>query len=73
MGLPKYLKECLKGYKVGLDFREQEVLLDPYAIGYVVDGDKTTFRITTIENEVVEYFTKYASENDYNNKRKRRH
>lgn len=64
LGLPKYLKECLKGYKVGLDFREQEVLLEPYAIGYWLgDGDKTTFRITTIENEVVEYFTKYASEN----------
>ena len=64
LGLPKYLKECLKGYKVGLDFREQDVSLDPYAIGYWLgDGDSKTFKITTIENEVVEYFTKYASEN----------
>ena len=64
LGLPKYLKECLKGYKVGLNFREQEVSLDPYAIGYWLgDGNEKTFRITTIENEVVEYFTKYASEN----------
>lgn len=62
--LPKYLKECLKGYKVGLDFREQEVSLDPYAIGYWLgDGDKTTFSITTIDNEVIDYFIEYASEN----------
>lgn len=64
LGLPKYLKECLKGYKVGLNFREQAVSLDPYAIGYWLGGgNKNTFRITTIENEVVEYFTKYAVEN----------
>mgnify|MGYP003975700291 FL=1 len=62
--LPKYLKECLKGYKVGLDFREQEVSLEPYALGYWLgDGDKTTFRITTIEKEVVDYFNEYSKKN----------
>jgi hypothetical protein len=62
--LPKYLKDCLKGYKVGLEFEEEEVSLDPYALGYWLgDGDKTTFRITTIEKEVIEYFNKYAKEN----------
>jgi uncharacterized protein YlzI (FlbEa/FlbD family) len=65
--LPKYLKECLKGYKVGLDFREQEVSLEPYALGYWLgDGDKTTFRITTIEKEVVDYFNEYSKKMDYN-------
>ena len=34
LSLPKYLKECLKGYKVGIDFREQELDLEPYALGY---------------------------------------
>jgi hypothetical protein len=61
LSLPKYLKGCLKGYKVGLYFREQDVSLEPYALGYWLgDGDKTTFRLTTIEKEVIEYFTEYA-------------
>ena len=64
LALPKYLKGCLKGYKVGLDFEEKEVSLDPYALGYWLgDGDKTTFRITTLEKEVIEYFNNYAKEN----------
>ena len=63
LSLPTYLKECLKGYKVGLDFSEKEVDLDPYALGYWLgDGTSSTFRITTIEPEVIEYFKKYAGE-----------
>jgi ATP-dependent Lon protease len=62
LGLPKYLKECLKGYKVGLNFREQDVSLDPYAIGYWLgDGHSIGSSITTIEKEVVDYFTEYSN------------
>ena len=65
LSLPKYLQECLKGYKVGLDFVEKELDLDPYALGYWLgDGDSATFRITTIEKEIVEYFKEYALSND---------
>ena len=65
LSLPKYLQECLKGYKVGLDFREQEIDLEPYALGYWLgDGSSQTFRITTIDKEVVDYFREYASNNN---------
>ena len=60
--LPKYLKECLKGYKVRLDYREQEVSLNPYAIGYWL-GDRYSNNsvITTSDNEVIDYFTEYSN------------
>jgi len=62
LSIPKYLQDCLKGYKVGLSFDDQTVSLEPYALGYWLgDGDKTTFRITTNEKEVIEYFTQYAT------------
>tara|TARA_R110002073_G_scaffold330784_1_gene514882 strand:+ start:9412 stop:13749 length:4338 start_codon:yes stop_codon:yes gene_type:complete len=60
--LPKYLQECLKGYKVGLDFSEKELDLEPYALGYWLgDGNSNTTIITTAEHEVVEYFNEYAN------------
>ena len=65
LSLPKYLQECLKGYKVGIDFAEKELDLEPYALGYWLgDGNSNTFRITTIEKEVVDYFKEYASNNN---------
>ena len=64
LSLPKYLQECLKGYKVGLDFEEKELDLDPYALGYWLgDGHSSTFAITTIEKSIVDYFKEYAFTN----------
>ena len=41
LNLPKYLKDCLKGYKVGVDFHENEVSIEPYALGcWLGDGSK---------------------------------
>jgi ATP-dependent Lon protease len=61
LSLPKYLKECLKGYKVGLDFVEKELDLEPYALGYWLgDGSSHRAEITTIEKEVVDYFKEYV-------------
>lgn len=61
LSLPKYMQECLKGYKVGLDFPEKELDLEPYALGYWLgDGNSNTTIITTAEKEVVEYFKEYA-------------
>ena len=62
--LPPSLKECLKGYKVGIDFVEQNVDMEPYALGYWLgDGHKSSFKITTIDPEVIEYYNKYAKQN----------
>merc|ERR1711990_1248199 len=61
LSLPKYLQECLKGYKVSLDFVKKELDLQPYALGYWLgNGDSSTLRITTIEKEIVDYFKEYA-------------
>jgi hypothetical protein len=61
LSLPKYLQECLKGYKVSLDLEEKKLDLEPYALGYWLgNGDSSTLRITTIEKEIVDYFKEYA-------------
>jgi ATP-dependent Lon protease len=64
LSLPKYLQESLKGYKVGIDFIEKGVDLDPYALGYWLgDGTASCFQITTIDKEVVDYFKEYVLKN----------
>ena len=63
LSLPASLKDCLKGYKVGINFVEKQLDMDPYALGYWLgNGDKSTFRITTIDPEIVEYYSKYAQQ-----------
>ena len=57
LSLPKYIKECLKGYKVGLDFDEKSVELEPYALGcWLGDGNSKSFSITSIDEPIIKYF-----------------
>ena len=63
LNLPEYLKDCLKGYKVGLDFVEKKTIIDPYILGYYlgnINTGKHIFRVTTIYKELVNYFRDYA-------------
>jgi len=61
--LPKYVRHDLKGYKVGVEFPEKEVDLEPYALGYWLgDGTSAEAQITTQEEVVVEYFQKYIKQ-----------
>lgn len=63
LSLPIYLKECLKGYRVGVDFPKSKVELDPYILGYWLgDGTSSGPEITTIEPSVLEYFSYYCEE-----------
>ena len=56
LSLPKYIKECLKGYKVGLDFDEKYVELEPYALGcWLGDGNSKSFSITSIDEPIIRY------------------
>jgi ATP-dependent Lon protease len=65
--LPKYLKSFLKGYKVPLNFRKEDVLLEPYAIGYWL-GNKNniSFKIKIYEDKIMEYFKNYTKCNNTN-------
>lgn len=53
----KSLQKDLKGYKVGVDFDYQPIFFDPYMLGYWLgDGSSDSSRITTQEDEVIDYF-----------------
>lgn len=53
----------LKGYKVGVEFPEQSTPLDPYFVGlWLGDGHSYSSRISTTDEEVVEYLTEYAAD-----------
>jgi len=65
LSLPKSQKECLKGYRVGVEFPEKKVELDPYILGYWLgDGTSSKPEITTEDKPVVEYFRYYCEELD---------
>jgi hypothetical protein len=61
--LPKSYHGFLSGYKVGVEFPEKEVDLEPYALGYWLgDGCSDDARIITQEEVVVEYFQEYTKQ-----------
>jgi len=59
--LPFRISAAYKCFSVGLNFKERNIVIDSYAIGYWLgDGTSAASQITTIEKEVIKYFTKYA-------------
>ena len=65
VNLPKSIQRLYKGFSCGLDFDENNIGVDPYALGYWLgDGYSSCTGITTAEQEVVEYFEQFASENN---------
>jgi len=61
LALPSHLKKCLKGYKVGIDFPEQNIKIEPYALGcWLGDGTSRNFGITTIDEPIIKYFQEFA-------------
>ena len=58
---PAYWKYNYYLYRVGIEFEEKEVSIDPYILGYWLgDGTNTKPGITTENPEVVDCFKKYA-------------
>ncbi len=56
-------KSNYKGYKVGVEFKEKELPLNPYFVGlWLGDGDKNSPRITSNDPEIVEALETYAEE-----------
>jgi len=59
------INTAYKCFSVGLNFKERNVIIDSYAIGYWLgDGTSAASQITTIEKEVIDYFTNYAKSMD---------
>lgn len=49
-------KAVLKGYKVGVDFLEQDVCVDPYLLGaWLGDGHSSGFGFTNVDDDVISY------------------
>jgi replicative DNA helicase len=58
-------KTNYKGYKVAVEFPEQELPLDPYFVGlWLGDGHSYSSRLTNTDAEVVDYLQEYATERD---------
>jgi len=56
-------KSNYKGYKVGVDFEEKPLPIEPYFMGlWLGDGYSYSSRITTTDHEVVDYLQEYANE-----------
>lgn len=54
-------KRLHKGYKVGVDFEERLLSIDPYFLGiWLGDGRKATVAVTNEDPEVIEYMADYA-------------
>lgn len=59
----KYWKKYYKGYKVGVEYPEQEITLDPYILGvWLGDGTASKPQITNPDSEIINYFDKYFSQ-----------
>lgn len=52
-----------KGFKTNIDFKEQNVSLDPYFLGlWLGDGTKSNTGITTEDKEIIDYLHFFAKE-----------
>jgi hypothetical protein len=61
--MSKSWKNAFKGYKTAVEFRDQELDLDPYILGYWLGhGTKNKPQITTVDKVVVKYFIEYFHE-----------
>ncbi len=54
-------KTNYKGYKVAVEFEQQETTIEPYFLGlWLGDGHSYSSRITNVDREVIEYLDDYA-------------
>lgn len=61
LAMPKHFKAEAKGYRVGVEFPECSLEMDPYMLGlWLGDGDSDRPVITNPEPEVEEYIHAYA-------------
>lgn len=62
---PKYKQNQWKGYKLGVEFKEKKLTLDPYFLGlWLGDGTAGKPQITSNDKEIVEYLHYFANNNN---------
>ncbi len=60
--LPKYKREHLKGWRIGVDFPDKSVDLPPYFVGiWLGDGQKNKVGISTADSEILAYAKQIAT------------
>lgn len=58
----KTWKKCNNGYKVGVEYREREIIVDPYYLGvWLGDGSSNGTDVTANEPEIISYLYEYAT------------
>ena len=64
--LSKHIRRDLKGYRVGVDFKHKEVILDPYILGlWLGDSTFTSTEITTNDKDITDKLLNYCTENNF--------
>lgn len=59
----KWFKHCVKGYKVGVEFPESPLTVDPYFLGlWLGDGSSDSSEITTADEEIKKYIYEVAAQ-----------
>lgn len=60
LSLPKNTQKELKGFKVGVDYPEREVSIDPYILGcWLGDGSSNGTSFTNVDGVCLDAFTEY--------------
>lgn len=64
MNKSRKFRECFVGYKAGvIQFQNQDITIHPYFLGlWLGDGDSDAPRITTMDEEVMEFCWNYAEQ-----------
>ena len=60
--LPDHHRRELMGFKTGVEFEENDLLIPPYILGsWIGDGNSRTTSITTMDDEILNEWTDYAT------------
>ena len=67
--LPKFMQTKLKGYRVGIEFNDKQLEIDPYFLGlWLGNGTSDRPEITIIDKEIADYLKKEFDDYDINGK-----
>lgn len=66
IGLPKHIQQRLKGYKVGVEWTEQDTPVHPYMLGvWLGDGSSYSPQITNVDSEILDWVEEWSITKGY--------